>query len=81
MDADPLQNWSLVNGERPEARIGLQHKDTPPIPGLPAGRAETLPRGHTCVPLMPTGGPGELGGEAVAQVENGPRQDDDVVYI
>ena len=42
---------------------------------------ETLLRGHTCVPLMPTGGPGELSGEAVAQVENGPCQDDDVVHI
>lgn len=42
---------------------------------------ETLPGDHTCVPLMPTGSPGELGGEAVAQVENGPCQDNDVVHI
>lgn len=30
---------------------------------------------------MPTGSPGKLSGEAIAQVEDGPGQDDDVIDI
>lgn len=35
----------------------------------------------TCVPVVPTAGPRQLRGEAVEEVENGPGEDHDVVYV